>query len=286
MSDSGLASIVLAKDGIVLDAQIEAKLLDPQRIEVVIFSRSGGRNTARTRNPDYLPALELLVTRSAHGGAILDAVILDSQVARQFPEEERLVILPSFAYPVDNLLLAENHSEILQEVKSGSGRMFRKPNASGVGNQNKRLRLLFTVQDPLKFLDVLEGENGLGDESDPNLGHDKSQERLYKEGSLTMRTHLKRERNPALRRQALENALQEDPALRCKACGFSFIEAYGELGNDFIEMHHKVPVASYISPRDVSPSDLVPLCSNCHRMIHRRSPMLDVEELAEILKSR
>jgi predicted HNH restriction endonuclease len=273
-------------DGSALDARIEAKMLDHDKVEFTIFSRSGGRNSSRTRNPDYLPALELLFERAALGGATLEAAILDSRIARQHPENERHIVLPSFVYPVANQLLLNGHARVLQEVKSSSGRMFRKPNASGVGNQNKQLRLLFTVQNSLKLLDIIEGDKWPNSQGPQIPTPEDSSERHYLEGLLTMRTHLKRERNPMLRRQAFERTRRDDPKLRCRACGFSFIDAYGELGADFIEMHHKIPVSSYIAPRDVSPSDLVPLCSNCHRMIHRRSPMLDVEELADILKSR
>lgn len=71
----------------------------------------------------------------------------------------------------------------------------------------------------------------------------------------------------------------------CAVCGFSFEQEFGELGKDYIEVHHLKPVAQYASSRVriVNPiADLRPVCANCHRMLHMRNPPLSVEELIEI----
>jgi len=66
----------------------------------------------------------------------------------------------------------------------------------------------------------------------------------------------------------------------CKACGFNFVEAYGELGMGFIEAHHLTPLSELhgdvarLDPR----KDFTVLCSNCHRMIHRSEFVNKVEE--------
>lgn len=55
----------------------------------------------------------------------------------------------------------------------------------------------------------------------------------------------------------------------CAACGFSFELKYGELGMDFIQVHHIVPVAQLGSGYQLDAiTDLVPLCPNCHAMAH------------------
>lgn len=73
---------------------------------------------------------------------------------------------------------------------------------------------------------------------------------------------------------------------RCMVCDFDFEEAYGELGKDFIEVHHTKPLYSLEEEIEINPEeDLVCLCSNCHRMIHRRrDKILTVEELKEIME--
>ncbi|HBD7081577.1 TPA: HNH endonuclease [Legionella pneumophila] len=70
----------------------------------------------------------------------------------------------------------------------------------------------------------------------------------------------------------------------CKACGFDFGKIYGLLGIDFIEVHHIVPVSQMGGTYRIDPTkDLVPLCSNCHAMVHRKNPPISVEELKKII---
>ena len=58
--------------------------------------------------------------------------------------------------------------------------------------------------------------------------------------------------------------------LYCQACGFNFESKYGILGKNYIEVHHLIPLSIGSKERIVNPeTDLVCLCSNCHRMIHR-----------------
>ena len=55
----------------------------------------------------------------------------------------------------------------------------------------------------------------------------------------------------------------------CAACGFSFELKYGEIGMDFIQVHHIVPVAQLGRGYQLDPiTDLVPLCANCHAVAH------------------
>ena len=69
--------------------------------------------------------------------------------------------------------------------------------------------------------------------------------------------------------------------LTCQCCGFNFQEKYGDIGKDFIEVHHIKPLFSINQEMEVNAqTDLVCLCSNCHRMIHRKkNEILTVEEL-------
>ncbi|WP_180237320.1 HNH endonuclease [Priestia megaterium] len=72
----------------------------------------------------------------------------------------------------------------------------------------------------------------------------------------------------------------------CKACGFNFEEKYGALGKGFIHVHHIVPVSQLGSDYEINPEkDLVPLCPNCHAMIHKQNPPYSVEELKLIILS-
>jgi 5-methylcytosine-specific restriction protein A len=49
-------------------------------------------------------------------------------------------------------------------------------------------------------------------------------------------------------------------------------------------VHHLLPLKHIKKAYKVDPiTDLRPVCPNCHAMIHRREPMLSLEELRAII---
>jgi 5-methylcytosine-specific restriction enzyme A len=73
---------------------------------------------------------------------------------------------------------------------------------------------------------------------------------------------------------------------QCAACGFDFGLVYGPLGEGFIFVHHITPVSRLGPGYIIDPvSDLVPLCGNCHSIVHRKDPPLSIEELKTLLGS-
>jgi 5-methylcytosine-specific restriction protein A len=103
------------------------------------------------------------------------------------------------------------------------------------------------------------------------------------EGSLLLRRHFGRERDTTKAREKKEAVLQKTGCLTCEACGFDFFERYGERGYGYIECHHRIPL-SESGPTQTRLEDLALVCSNCHRMIHRRrKDWLSVEELKLLL---
>ena len=66
----------------------------------------------------------------------------------------------------------------------------------------------------------------------------------------------------------------------CMGCGFNFGDFYGEVGRGFIEVHHVIPLADS-GQRETNPlTDLIVLCANCHRVVHRNSDIcLSLDEL-------
>lgn len=76
--------------------------------------------------------------------------------------------------------------------------------------------------------------------------------------------------------------------LSCFVCDFNFEKIYGERGKDFIEIHHINPLSTLEKANMIEPeTDLVPLCANCHRMIHaKKNNVLTWQKLREILKQQ
>jgi 5-methylcytosine-specific restriction protein A len=70
----------------------------------------------------------------------------------------------------------------------------------------------------------------------------------------------------------------------CKICEFDFGRTYGKFGDEYIEVHHLIPVSKMGGHYQVNPeTDLVPVCSNCHSMIHRREPPLSIDEVRKLI---
>jgi len=96
------------------------------------------------------------------------------------------------------------------------------------------------------------------------------------------------ERSRLLRDRAIEHYTRNG-IIVCAACGFDFYKTYGELGRGYIEIHHQKPVYQY-EEADFSRlvteaiTDLIPLCANCHRIVHRKKGNpLSIQELVGIL---
>lgn len=59
--------------------------------------------------------------------------------------------------------------------------------------------------------------------------------------------------------------------LTCRVCGLKFSEKYGEIGNEFIHIHHLTPIHKIGKEYKVDyKNDLIPVCPNCHSMLHRK----------------
>jgi hypothetical protein len=101
----------------------------------------------------------------------------------------------------------------------------------------------------------------------------------YPEGSRQSVLVNKYERNTKAREKCIEHH-----GVICKACDFDFEDNYGEVGEGFIHVHHIVPVAEIGESYQVDPiNDLIPVCPNCHAMIHKRKPPYSIDEIKEML---
>jgi HNH endonuclease len=90
------------------------------------------------------------------------------------------------------------------------------------------------------------------------------------EGTLQLRLHHRRERSRTLIEQKKAHFKRAHGRLRCEVCRLSFAEVYPSfLGVDFIEVHHIVPLNATSGVVRTTLDDLILVCANCHRMIHR-----------------
>lgn len=108
---------------------------------------------------------------------------------------------------------------------------------------------------------------------------EENEELTFPEGKEKFILHKLKERNKDLVREAKELYYKKDNNLCCQNCGFSFFYEYGEIGKGFIEAHHTFPISELKKETNTKIEDLAMLCSNCHRMVHRKRPWLTIELL-------
>jgi len=114
---------------------------------------------------------------------------------------------------------------------------------------------------------------------------------IVEEGALQIKDVKQRKRSNKLRDMAIQQILEKNNGeLICEVCAFNFFKKYGEYGKGYIEIHHK----EMVKDMDIIGSKqklgeaikkVAPLCSNCHRMVHRnRDKMITIEELKALIK--
>lgn len=88
------------------------------------------------------------------------------------------------------------------------------------------------------------------------------------------------ERNPIARKKCIEHW-----GTKCQVCGFIFEDMYGLIGQNYIHIHHLIPLQSSSGSREVDPvSDLRPVCANCHAIIHKKNPPYTIEEVRKFVQ--
>ena len=100
---------------------------------------------------------------------------------------------------------------------------------------------------------------------------------LLYEGALVTVKANKYERNQKARRECVAKK-----GYQCLVCGRDFEATYGEIGKNFIHVHHLTPISSIGKEYQLNvDTDLAPVCPNCHYMLHRKDPPYTIEELKE-----
>lgn len=113
----------------------------------------------------------------------------------------------------------------------------------------------------------------------PAIPEEVCQPELYLEGALREVKVNAYERNA----QAREACIRHHKAI-CAACKFDFAAVYGEIAKGLIHVHHIIPLSSIGQEYELDPiNDLIPLCPNCHAVVHRGTEVMSIETLKECL---
>jgi HNH endonuclease len=268
--------------GQILDAEYVVER-EGEQLALILSSSSGPAGTRPARNTAYRPALALLLARLRDLGAVIEDALVDSRSTQRHGTPEALRRLISS--PI-RLVEEPDIEAVRLRLTSAQARVDQAPGASKGGNSSKRIRLRLHVPGfPPDAAGRLEA--ALADPSADGAGIFHSPEEVpdgqtFPEGTLGRIEVNRYERDRRARRLCLAHW-----GYQCSICDLDFGERYGELGEDFIHVHHTVELSTVGPGYRVDPvNDLRPVCPNCHAMVHRRRPALSVDELRQILGAR
>ena len=150
--------------------------------------------------------------------------------------------------------------------------------------ENKRFEILLRRQcDKAGFF--LENRHHTFWNIEGDLKHDVETVKVdseFPEGRIREEKHKVHERNTKQIRKAKIEYVTKNGAV-CQVCGFNFKEVYGNIGSDYIEAHHTIPVSEMKDGDKTKVKDMAFVCANCHRMLHRRRPWLEMKDLDKLV---
>jgi 5-methylcytosine-specific restriction protein A len=105
------------------------------------------------------------------------------------------------------------------------------------------------------------------------LSFEESQ--LLKEGKVIQVYVDRYERNQKARLKCIDNFGD-----KCYVCGFDFGKVYGDIAKGFIHVHHIRQLSEIKEEYKVDPLiDLIPVCANCHSVIHVTKPAMTIQKI-------
>jgi hypothetical protein len=259
-------------------------------------NRAGNDRYSLMRSPEPRDRV-IHVYHTEHGGSLDTFIMGESRVARKVRVVDEEPPSPGDWAGMDNYyrieltayrqytaplpirhFLEEYSGEILADLLQTRPRFFPF-NTHGDGIRTVQGIYLARATETLTLLI----DQALGIESANELSQDKSDHHEYTESRRASRERYFFARNPKLAREAKERA-----AYRCEVCGFHFVELYGDIGRDFLEAHHLDPLADrpeleWSNEVRTLLERVAAVCSNCHRMLHRRRPAYTLEELRVVI---
>ena len=184
--------------------------------------------------------------------------------------------------PIDlSANLSKSHRPKLYEPGHAFGKVYDTKNLPSEEILNKDLRNILEI-----YL-LLTHRGGL----DVNLSGTDFEPENLKTQSLKEKKQYRRhriiERNPDTAKK-----VKKIRGYICEVCSFDYEKKYGDIafnkkGEKYIEAHHLVPLSSLPEGKSILyniEKDFRVLCSNCHKMIHRKNPPYTIQEMIKKLK--
>lgn len=156
---------------------------------------------------------------------------------------------------------------------------FRNDSTKGFAYKGLGRAISFEGSKPVKIIwSFINPQNKPSQQIQPIEGIDEIHER-FKEGTSKRVEVSIYKRSIEARQKCLDLK-----GYFCCVCGFDFEKTYGVIGQGFIHVHHINQLSEISDEYIVNPeTDLVPVCPNCHAMIHTQIPALSISELKALM---
>jgi hypothetical protein len=238
-----------------------------------------------------LPSLFLM---EINGGHITTEELMPRLREIMRPSGEDLKMLNNrhddkFSQKVRNL---KSHStfERSEYAEYGDGMFFLLPAGKEHLSKNQDI-LKYLLMNDFSYIDLVENLRIIDSNKRTKIIEVFDENLIIQEGIKIITEKEVYARSSQLREYAL-SYYSKHGGLSCSCCGFNFLAFYGkETGEDFIEMHHIKPVFQYhgddlMQTIKIAINNIIPVCSNCHRMIHRhRREPLQIQLLINNIKA-
>jgi len=215
---------------------------------------------------------------------------------RQYESKNSKRIIPSNNnFAGYNVVVDAKNAILLNEEE----RTFEIPNAGNMGFGYGQHLVWYADKDDRKVVDfkdtivkyienIINKKSELLNEDTVAIDESIINEETYTEGGSTKSTKESYRRNHEARTKCLDFYFKHNEHYTCQICDFDFEEKYGEIGKHVIEVHHIESHAQKSKKRgvhEIDPrTDLIPVCPNCHKIIHRKEPPLEIDEVRNLIK--
>lgn len=147
------------------------------------------------------------------------------------------------------------------------------------GREHELIEALEKINAAKSELDSNQGRQRVSPED--NFPGEVAEDETFVEGAVFRVLVNRFERDPKARAACLNEF-----GCSCKVCGINFDKFYGDIGDGFIHVHHRKPLALRKAEYQLNPkTDLVPVCPNCHAMLHTSDPPLEIDELRKLVNA-
>lgn len=220
-----------------------------------------------------LPALFLM---KRNGGNIDTSLLIDLLTELMKPEGHDAEIIEGrsdtyFSQKVRNLKSHDTFERYGYATYSGSGYTITNSGIKFVEDNEENIKYLLT--SGFGYGDV---KYSLGRIVKAKKSIILPYSEIVSEGEATIAFSKMVKRSQRLRDVAIEH-FSHNGTIACDCCGFEFKSYYGEIyGFSCIEIHHMKPIFQYAGVSvtqtiDDALTNLLPVCPNCHRVIHRKN---------------